>query len=96
MSEDEVSQLLGAPSKDEKFQIDDDLYDVWFYEVVSQKKNQAAETVPLTFKNGQLAGITTHYYETIRKSAAPDQINGYDKGAERMREDESEQNFNFW
>ncbi len=94
MTEEEVTDILGPPSKYETFQIGDDLYDIWFYETGRRRKK---EVTPLTFKNGTLVGMTSDSYQNIRqaaeKNSSPD---GYTPEAEKMEEDESEQNFNYW
>ncbi len=95
MSETEVTNLLGAPSNYETFQINQDVYDVWFYEVAPSKKKEVSKRVPLTFKNAVLVGMTQDYYDGIREGSE-ERVNCYDQKGDRMQEDESEQNFNFW
>jgi outer membrane protein assembly factor BamE (lipoprotein component of BamABCDE complex) len=96
MSETEVMNILGPPSKKETFHLDRDVYDVWFYEVPPSKKKSSPQNVPLTFKNSVLVSTKTSYYEEIREAADKDRVDHYDRGADRMQKDESEQNFNFW
>ena len=91
MSETEVQQAIGVPVDTQSFELGDDLYDVWFYET----KNSSSRT-PLTFKNGFLVGMTTEYYEGIKQAASHDQVHGYDKKGERMQQDETEQDFDYW
>lgn len=91
MSETEVQQIMGAPVDAQSFDLGEDRYDVWFYET----KNSNSRT-PLTFKNGFLVGTTSDYYNGIKQAASHDQVDGYDKEAERMQQDESEQNFDYW
>ena len=83
MTETEVTHKIGSASNFETFTIKDDVYDIWFY-----------DNAPLTFKNGILIGKTSDDYKRIKDSQ--DSVNGYNREAERMEEDESEQNFNFW
>lgn len=87
MTEAEVTHRLGAPNRHETYYIGDDTYDVWFY---------SSSKAPLTFKNSVLTGTSTSYYKKIKQSGKPDQVDGYDRESERMEEDESEQNFNYW
>lgn len=81
MSEQEVNRILGSPLNNETFQIGNDRYDAWFY------SNQP----PLTFKNGALVGMTMDYYEKVKQSGSQ-----VDETQQRMQEDDSDQNFNFW
>jgi len=94
MTESEVTRIIGAPSDYRTYEIDGDTYDVWFYEVMN--RTGTATSLPLTFKNSTLVGMTDRYYNKIKAKAEPDGVNGYNRGAERMQEDESEQNFDFW
>lgn len=87
MSETEVINMLGSPSRYETYQLNSDVYDVWFY---------SGDKAPLIFKNSLLVGMTLEYYNGIKDAASKEQINGYDREEERMEEDESEQNFNYW
>lgn len=90
MSPEEVESKLGEPAKKKSFKVENDQYEAWFYEVAPDKR------VPLTFKNSKLAGTTPKYYQDMRKSADPDQIDGYNREGERGEEDDSEQNFDYW
>lgn len=90
MSQDEVSDILGSPDRQEAYEWKNDVYEVWFY------KTTEAKNVPLSFKNGALAGMNWDYYSKIKQSGTMIQINGYDRAADRMQEDESEQNFDYW
>lgn len=92
MTEAEVTHILGTPSTLESYQLNNDIYEVWFYEAAASKD----KTMPLTFKNGVLAGTTADYYNQIKTAASQDSVDGYDRPAERMEEQESEQNFNYW
>lgn len=91
MSETEVEQKIGEPVDTESYELGDDHYDVWFYDT-----NKSNGRTPLTFKNGFLVGMTAEYYEGIKQAASHDQVHGYDKQGERMQQDESEQNFDYW
>jgi outer membrane protein assembly factor BamE (lipoprotein component of BamABCDE complex) len=83
MSEAEVKKQIGSPTQFETFTIRDDVYDIWFY-----------DQAPLTFKNEVLVGKTSDDYKRIKDDQ--DRDDGYNRDAERMEEDESEQNFNYW
>jgi hypothetical protein len=86
MNETEVTNQIGSASNFETFTIKDDVYDIWFYD------NQ-----PLTFKHGILVGMTSDDYN--RAKATQDSSNrggGYNREIDRMEEDESDQNFNYW
>ena len=87
MTEQEVTDLLGSPSSSESYALGDDLYDVWFYGDPKQ---------PLTFKNNVLVSKSKGYYEDVKKNGSPQQIEGYDRDAERFQQNESEQNFDYW
>ncbi len=87
MTESEVTDLLGAPSRYESYTLNEDVYDVWFYD---------DQTPPLTFKNSVLVGKSKSYYKKIQKSATLNPPPGYNPAGERLQEDESEQNFNYW
>lgn len=91
MRESEVMKALGGSEKQDTFMIGEDTYNIWFYEV--GKKNAI---IPLTFKNGILVGMTADEYNSVKDKAGEDRIDGYDEEGERMEEDESEQNFNYW
>lgn len=91
MSETDVQQQIGEPVDTESYHLGEDYYDVWFYET-----NKSNSRTPLTFKNGFLVGTTTDYYNGIKQAASHDQVDGYDKKGERMQQDESEQDFDYW
>jgi outer membrane protein assembly factor BamE (lipoprotein component of BamABCDE complex) len=93
MTEDEIMILLGSTTDQESYSLGSDVYDIWFYEVDSGKQTKS---IPLTFKNGMLIGTTEEEYQKVQKAAEPDQVDGYDRKDERMQEEESEQNFNYW
>lgn len=94
MTETEVTNLIGSPDSYETYTISNDVYDVWFYEVTNRSGNPT--NVPLTFKNSNLIATTQRYYNKVKAKANPDSVNGYNKDADRMIEDENEQNFDFW
>lgn len=83
MTQDEVSNQIGKPSNEETYNINGNVYDIWFY-----------DSAPLSFKNNILIGMTSDDYERIK--AKQDEVDGYTREADKMQEDESEQNFNFW
>jgi outer membrane protein assembly factor BamE (lipoprotein component of BamABCDE complex) len=100
MSETEVKRILGKDLNQETIQIGEDQYRILFYEI-SSKLNQPAQVVPFTFKNGLLVDMTEEYYEQIKAKSVPpkkaeEEVHGYNKEDDRMEEDASEQNFNFW
>lgn len=85
MSESEVMNKLGS-STDQDIIVDgDDTYNVWFYQVGKRQ-------IPLTFKNGTLVGKTVEEYNKLKTKCS----DCYDKKGERMEQDASEQNFNYW
>src|SRR5690606_33132008 len=69
MSETEVTNLIGSPASYESFTLNDDVYDVWFYEVMDRSGN--ITYLPLTFKNSVLAAKSQRYYNKIRAKATP-------------------------
>lgn len=91
MTEAEVTRMLGTPARMETYRIRDDLYEIWFYEIATSKKQ-----MPLTFKNGVLVNKTPEFYQQIKNGASKEAINGYDREAEDMEQQESDQNFNYW
>ncbi len=95
MSEEEVMDLLGSTMDQESFSVDSDVYDVWFYDV-PPKKNAPPEKKPLTFKNGILVGTTADDYNKVKQQAGPNPVDERDRTRQRMQEEESEQNFNYW
>lgn len=86
MTQAQVNRVMGNPDQSRSFQVESDIYDVWIY------KGKA----PLTFKNGVLVGQTREYYEGIRNRGTLKQVDQYDQQGERMQEDASDQDFNFW
>lgn len=88
MTEEQIKGMMGEPLDTQVFELGEDVYNVWFYE--------ASHRAPLTFKNGQLVGMTREYYDGIRQAAGDDRIEGYDKKGEQMQQDASEQDFDFW
>ena len=68
MSEKQVLQIMRKPYSYETFQVEDDVYDVWFYVTkptgLDQTRMVAQNLTPLTFKNGILVGngYTWYYY----------------------------------
>ncbi len=95
MTESEVMKMLGVTADQDTFMIDGDVYNIWFYDVASKQKT-APETIPLTFKNGQLVGTTVKEYNEVRAKVVGPCKDCYDEKGERMSQDESEQNFNYW
>lgn len=94
MTDTEVTNLVGNPSRTETYRIDGDIYDVWFYD--SATGFGGNKPLPLTFKNSVLAGKTDEYYQKIKTRANQNGPRGYDKAADKMQSQESEQNFDFW
>lgn len=95
MSEAEVMKRLGVTADQDTFMIGDDVYNIWFYDV-TKKKKKASYTIPLTFKNGLLYGTTAKEYNQVKAQVTVPCKDCYDKKGERMQEDASEQNFNYW
>lgn len=95
MTEAEVMKRLGSTADQDRFMIDDDVYNIWFYNVTPQRKG-APESIPLIFKNGKLIGTTLKEYNEMKAKAAAPCKDCYDRKGERMNQDESEQNFNYW
>lgn len=91
MTQNQVKGTIGKPERTENFQLGEDSYDVWFY-----YPNQSNEMVPLTFKNGILVGLTIDYYNGVREAAGQEPVDGYNRSAEQMLDNESDQNFNYW
>jgi outer membrane protein assembly factor BamE (lipoprotein component of BamABCDE complex) len=87
MSDTEVINLVGEPERLESYTLNQDVYEIWFYKGAKS---------PLTFKNGTLVSTKTDYYERIKKSGSPNKLDSYDRGADRLQEEESEQNFDYW
>jgi len=96
MSETEVSNVLGPPSGSETFQVEEDVYDVWFYDITPSKKTMTPKRVPIIFKNGAVSGKGMNDYNDVRKAAGQDSVGGYNRQTEQMQEEDSDQNFNFW
>lgn len=93
MTKDQVVATIGKPQDDQFFQLGDDLYEVWFYETSTKR---GASRTPLTFKNGVLVGMTPKYYEGVRQAAGDTHVNGYDKKADQQKNQEIEQDFDYW
>ncbi|MBX7065844.1 MAG: DUF3192 domain-containing protein [Parachlamydiales bacterium] len=85
MTESEVMDKLGATEEQDTIMDGDDVYNVWFYKV-------GKRTIPLTFKNGTLISKTVEGYNQVKGKCT----DCYDKAGERMEQDASEQNFNYW
>ncbi len=74
MSEGQAIQIMGKPYDYESFQVDDDIYDVWFYVTrttgLDQTRMVPQNLTPLTFKNGILVGTGYYwYYFAMRESS---------------------------
>lgn len=71
MKQSEVLALMKKPYKCEKFEINDLIYDVWFYvtrpTVLGQSRMVPQNLTPLTFKNGVLVGWGFAYYNYLVK-----------------------------
>lgn len=85
MTESEVMNRLGEAENQETFKAAGYTYNVLFYQIGNK-------TVPLTFRDGILIGKTEEKYNQV-KNECPD---CYNKAGERLEEDESEQNFDYW
>ncbi len=96
MGEEEVRARLGEPAGKETYSIDGDVYETWFYGVASNRKKTPTRHLPITFKNERVVSRSMKYYNEVRKKAGKECIDCYTPAADRMQEDESEQNFNYW
>src|SRR5262245_55526438 len=69
MNEAQVLQVMRQPYEYETFELDEDIYDVWFYvtnpTVLGQSRMVAQNLTPLSFKNGILVGTGYDYYYFI-------------------------------
>lgn len=74
MSEKEVLQIMHKPYKYESFEVDEDIYDVWFYVTkptgLDQTRMVPQNLTPLTFKNGVLVGTGYSWYYFAMKEQA--------------------------
>jgi outer membrane protein assembly factor BamE (lipoprotein component of BamABCDE complex) len=74
MSERRVLQIMHKPYSYESFQVDDDIYDVWFYVTkatgLDQTRMVPQNLTPLTFKNGVLVGTGYYWYYYAMKEQA--------------------------
>lgn len=75
MSEKQVLRIMHKPYSYESFQVEDDIYDVWFYVTrptgLDQTRMVAQNLTPLTFKNGILVGTGYNwYYYAMKEQAA--------------------------
>lgn len=94
MSEAEVQKMLGPTDRQEAYKVGKNKYSVWFYTV--KQINRSKVKTPLTFKNGILIGITEEEYKKYKDREGEEEIHSYGKSDERMQEEESEQNFDYW
>ncbi|MBU6382929.1 MAG: DUF3192 domain-containing protein [Verrucomicrobia bacterium] len=85
MNQSQVKNKLGRADHQETFRGKDNVYDVWFYQVGNTN-------VPLTFQNGILVGKTEQMYNKIKAKCT----DCYDREGERLEQDASDQNFNYW
>lgn len=93
MTEDEVSTRIGSPMDEESYLVDEDVYTVWFYKIDTKRKPKHE---PITFKNGVVVGKNMKTYNKVREEAGHECIDCYTPAADRMVDQESEQNFNYW
>lgn len=74
MGQKQVLQVMHKPYKYETFEIEEDVYDVWFYvtrtTVLDQSRMVPQNLTPLTFKNGILVGTGYTYYYYLVKAEA--------------------------
>lgn len=91
MKQWEVLQLMRQPYSYETFEIDDSVYDVWFYvtkpTVLGQSRMVPQNLTPLTFKNGELIGWGFAYYHYLVKKEEAIDAQKTDS-AEKKLEDE--------
>lgn len=71
MTEDEVEWIMHPPFKKKSFQLDNDIYEVWFYitnaTVADQKKLIRNNLTPLIFKNDLYIAKGYNYYNWLLK-----------------------------
>lgn len=69
MSEEQVFQIMRAPSETDRIVLDDDCYDVWFYVTratgLDQSRFSSRNLTPVIFKNGVFVAIGHDYYKKI-------------------------------
>jgi outer membrane protein assembly factor BamE (lipoprotein component of BamABCDE complex) len=74
MNETQVLQVMRQPYDYETFELEEDVYDVWFYvtnpTVLGQSRMVAQNLTPLSFKNGILVGTGYDYYYFIIREEA--------------------------
>jgi outer membrane protein assembly factor BamE (lipoprotein component of BamABCDE complex) len=74
MSERQVLQIMHKPYSYESFEVQDDIYDVWFYVTrvtgLDQTRMVPQNLTPLTFKNGVLVGTGYSWYYFAMKGQA--------------------------
>lgn len=74
MEQREVLQILRQPYRCESLQMDDDIYDIWFYvahpTVLGQSRMVPFNLTPLAFKNGVLLGWGYRYYHDFLDKAS--------------------------
>lgn len=79
MEEKEVLQIMHKPYSYESFQVEDDIYDVWFYVTratgLEQSRMVPQNLTPLTFKNGVLVGTGYYWYYYAMKEQAEETAN---------------------
>lgn len=96
MTKEEVTDLLGIAIDQESYLVDNDEYEVWFYQVNPKTKKKDPDHLPITFKNGAVVGTNMKQYNKVRSKAGHECIDCYTPAVDRMEEDASEQNFNYW
>jgi outer membrane protein assembly factor BamE (lipoprotein component of BamABCDE complex) len=73
MSETQVINIVGEPVKYETFELNSDIYDVWFYELVASKSGKPSivpqNMVPLTFKNAVLISTNDDEFYNLKQQA---------------------------
>ncbi len=74
MSQSQVLKIMHKPYSYENFQVDDEIYDVWFYVTrptgLDQTRMVPQNLTPLTFKNGVLVGTGYQWYYYAMKEQA--------------------------
>ncbi|OGN68685.1 MAG: hypothetical protein A3I67_02965 [Chlamydiae bacterium RIFCSPLOWO2_02_FULL_45_22] len=94
MNPEQVTRKLGSPDNQESILVENEMYIVWFYKVNFRKKEP--QYLPVIFENGKVIGTDMQAYNAVRKKAGQESIDCYTPEAERMQEDASDQNFNYW
>jgi outer membrane protein assembly factor BamE (lipoprotein component of BamABCDE complex) len=96
MSEREVLKIMHKPYSYESFQVDDEIYDVWFYVTqttgLDQTRMVPQNLTPLTFKNGILVG-TGYYWYYYAMKAQSEEAAAINPVLKKKTQDEEDKDF---